>query len=99
VGKESFHFVSPSSSSSSSSSSRSNGSRKKIAAHVSYTRPGDGRRFGSLDDGSSLPARAYFKNAARDSSTRTFVASLKWVDDWGSAFKLPRCYTPFVAAA
>jgi Zinc finger, C3HC4 type (RING finger) len=70
VGQESYHFAMPPSHSG------------KIVAYVSYASPG-GHPFGPLDDGSNMPERAYFRNATYDASTRTFVGSLKWLDDWG----------------
>jgi hypothetical protein len=70
VGQESYHFVMPPSHSG------------KIVAYVSYASPG-GHPFGPLDDGSNLPERAHFRNATYDASTRTFVGSLKWLDDRG----------------
>jgi hypothetical protein len=77
VGLGSYHFVAP--------SYRGNGS-KKIVAYVSFAQSG-ARRFATLDDGSDLPDRAHFKSATWDASTRTFVASLKWLDDWGALFR------------
>jgi hypothetical protein len=79
VGLGSYHFVAP-------SCSGGSGSSKKIVAYVSFA-PSDARRFATLDDGSDLPDRAHFKNATWDSSTRTLVASLKWLDDWGASFR------------
>jgi Zinc finger, C3HC4 type (RING finger) len=76
VGLGSYHFVAPS----------YRGSSKKIVAYVSFAQS-DARRFATLDDGSDLPDRAHFKNATWDASTRTFVASLKWLDDWGAPFR------------
>jgi hypothetical protein len=76
VGLGSYHFVAPS----------CPGSSKKMVAYVSFAQSG-ARRFATLDDGSDLPDRAHFKNATWDGSTRTLVASLKWLDDWGAPFR------------
>jgi hypothetical protein len=84
AGQESYHFVMPSFKGSGESGGR--GGTGNIVAYVSYANPGD-QPFAPLDDGSVLPERAYFRNATYDAPTRTFVASLKWLDDWGVTFQ------------
>jgi hypothetical protein len=62
------------------------GGSEKIAAYLSYGHPGD-PDLAPLDDGSYPPERAHFRNATYDDSARTFVGSLKWLDDWGVTFQ------------
>jgi Zinc finger, C3HC4 type (RING finger) len=84
VGQESYNFVLPSSKGSGESGGR--GGTGKIVAYISYANPGN-QPLVPLDDGSDLPERVYFRNATYDASTRTFVGSLKWLDDWGVTFQ------------
>jgi hypothetical protein len=74
AGQLSYAFVTP-----------SFGGTGKIVAYLSYAHPGD-PDLAPLDDGSYPPDRAHFRNATYDDSTRTFVASLKWLDDWGVTY-------------